>query len=296
MLEELIKNPNIKTAEEVINGIDTDPAYEAVEGIKPSYEDYDTDIDLIFKFRDRLKASEESIEAINYILNQKAVKYEGESKRCPKCGRAMDLVGNDGHFCKFCGAHIKTPVTKSFGQTLEELRRESDYKLVEFGKAVGRSASYIWNLENGKREPTLDDCIRFSRFFKCSVNKLFGQDEPRKKIESKVPAEMMTYQENLPSIEVREVIKEENVEGYSLDDEYIFRCPHCGREIDLTPMEALSLSLSSYEVMKMRSHGNDGNFCKHCGQGIIRPVKIDKNKALHSYSYWINYAAKKVKK
>lgn len=293
MLKCLIDNPNEKTAEEVINGIDTDPAYEPVDGVRPVYIDYDADRDITMKFKDRINLPEVEIDIINYYLNKKSTKYKGESKRCPKCGKALALVGNDGHFCKFCGTHLKYPVNVTFGEAIKKLRLENGYGQTELGKIMKNSASYVCNLEKGNRMPTVEDCIKLSHIFKCSVNELFGQDAPREKIEALTNPDMMTYQEGFPTKDHKSPVKQEDIGGYVEDEEYIYKCPCCGKEVDLTPMESLSLGLPSYEVMQMRSHGNDGSFCKYCGQGLTRPVKIDEEKAFNAYSFWIKHAAKK---
>lgn len=293
-ITELMKNLNNTTAEEAINGTNTDPSFDPIEGTKPVFECYDVDIDITRKFRNRLNLSDNDLEKINRFLNKKSLHYSGRNKRCPICGKALDLVGNDGHFCKFCGAHLKTENTKNFPQALKEIRTKNNIGQTELGKLMGNSASYICNLEKGNRIPTVQDLIKLTHIFKCSVNELFGQDAPRQRINTPCSDENITYQENLPSKEARTPDTEEDISGYSVNgkEEMIFRCPHCREEIDLTPMEALSLNLPSYETMRTRTHGNDGHFCKHCGQGIIRPIKINENKAFNSYTFWIDYAVK----
>lgn len=288
-LVELMGNLNATTAEEYINGINTDPAFEPVDSDVPVYTEYDTDIDLVEKFKPRINLPDEKIDVLNSFLNRKAFQYEGERKKCPKCGKALDLVGNDGHFCKFCGTHLKKTTSNTFETSLKEIRKEKGYGQTEVGKLMNSSAAYVCKLEKGNKIPTVEDLQKLSNIFQCSVNQFFGQDAPRIKIEG-----ASTYQDNLPSIEKKAPVKKEDFAGYEIsDDEVVFTCPHCGEEIDLTPMESLSLGLSSYETMRLRTHGNDGNYCKHCGQGIIRPIKIDENKAFRSYQYWINFARKR---
>lgn len=287
---ELMKNLNTVTAEEALYGVNKDPAFEAVKGPKPIYDEYDVDLDMTLKLREFLNFSGRDVYTINAILNRDAKVYAGESTRCPVCGKALDLVGNNGHFCKFCGTHIKKNVGRKFGDVLKDIRKKKGIGQTELGRLMNNSASYVCNLENGKRIPTVQDLAKLTRIFNCSVNILFGQPAPREKSTTNLPEEYITYQGNLPSKEEKPVIKEECIGGYLEDEEYIYKCPHCKKEVDLTPLESLSLGLPSYEVMKIRSHGNDGTYCKYCGQRIKRPVEIDKNKAASAYQYWIDYA------
>lgn len=288
-VEKLIKNLDNMTAEEFINGIDTDPAYEPLEADTPIYTDYDTDIDLVKKFKVKLNLPDNKLDVINNFLNKKAYHYDGERKKCPKCGKQLDLVGNDGHFCKFCGTHLKRETSNIFETSLKEIRKERGLGQTEIGKMMDTSAAYVCKLEKGNKIPSEEDLQKLSNIFQCSVNLFFGQDAPRFKTEG-----ALTYQENLPSMDKKAPVVKEDFSGYEIEDsEIIFTCPHCGEEIDLTPMESLSLSLTAYESMRLRTHGNDGNYCKHCGQGITRPVKIDEDKAFSSYRYWIDFAKKR---
>jgi transcriptional regulator with XRE-family HTH domain len=240
-----------------------------------------SEFDIIKKFEDKLDMTSEEIEQRNDWNNSLLDEFEGENKRCPVCGKALDLVGNDGHFCKFCGTHLKKEIRTNFMQSLKMLRKGKGLGQTELAKMLDTSTAGVCKLEKGNRTPTEEDLIKLTEIFKCSVNELFGQDAPRKKIKN-----AKTYQDNLPTIKAKKPIEENDVEGYEFDEEKVFKCPHCGEEIDLTPMEALTLGVTSFTVMQLRTHFNDGNFCKHCGQGIIRPVQIDKDKAFESYKEW----------
>jgi transcriptional regulator with XRE-family HTH domain len=244
---------------------------------------------MTLKFKSRLKLPDVTVEKINNQLNKSAKLYSGAATRCPKCGKALDLVGNDGFFCKFCGAHIAKKTTKTFEESMKALRKERGWGQAELSEAMGLSVSNVCKIEKGKKEPSVENLAQLSNIYNCSVNVLFGQEAPRIKIEGAV-----TNQNNLPSLNKKTPILQEDIEGYELDTETIFLCPHCHEEVDLTPMESLTLGLPSYEVMRLRTHGNDGHFCKYCGQAIERPVKINEEKAFNAYSYWIKYTRGKL--
>ena len=296
-IEDIIRDPNCATAEEVVNGVNTDPTYKPIKGTEPVLTEYDVDTDMPLRFEDKLNLSENGLHKINEFLNRDSKKYSGEYMICPKCGKALDAVSNDGHFCKFCGTHLDVPLKYNFHSMLKKLREKEGKKQREIGDLLGFKSPYVCRLEKGERIPTVKDLKTLCLHFKCSVNVLFGQDAPRWPIEANTPPDMLTYQGNLPSFDAKECIKEQCASGYEEpDDEYIYKCPFCKEEVDLTPMEALTRGLASYEVMKMRSHGNDGSFCKHCGQGLVRPAEIDTDKAFSAYEYWIGFAKNRLKK
>lgn len=62
----------------------------------------------------------------------------------------------------------------SFGDTLRALREESNINQTALGKAVNMTQRKISYLECGKYEPSIDDIVALSLFFKVSSDYLLG--------------------------------------------------------------------------------------------------------------------------
>ena len=289
---DLIEEIKKYSAEEVINGVaNPDPPSPPLEGPFPDYRKYSaqgyTDRDLLYRFENILNVSD--IAKANRTLNKIATEYEGDPVICPNCKNHLDLIANDGFFCKFCGQHISIPASGNFHEIIRTKRKNIKLRQFQVADGIGVSRSRMSLLEANKKLPSAEEIRNLSYFFKCSVNEFFGMPAPRQKISSILPEYLISFQDfkratNVPTLPV----KTSNYEGY--DNEFIYTCPTCGKEIDLSPGEALTIGLPAYEIMKERSTGNDGIYCKHCGQAIKRPVIQNDKKILSNYMFWAQKA------
>ena len=62
-----------------------------------------------------------------------------------------------------------------FGKRLRELRLEKSLLQKDVAKILERQTAAISKWEQGIREPSLDDLIKLSEFFDCSVDYLIGK-------------------------------------------------------------------------------------------------------------------------
>jgi transcriptional regulator with XRE-family HTH domain len=73
-----------------------------------------------------------------------------------------------------------------FGQRLRYLRKQSSKTLDELGAVVGRSASYLSQLENGHREPKLSTVDELARALDCRPSDLLSGAAPNRRAELEV--------------------------------------------------------------------------------------------------------------
>ena len=230
-----------------------------------------------------------NLDKTNKALNKIATEYEGTPEICPHCHNHLELIANEGFFCKFCGQHIDRHAEEQLHDIIRTKRIESQMKQFQVAKELGITSTRLCLLEKGKAEPNLEELRTLSHVYSCSVNEFFGQPAPRKAVSSLLPKSMLSCQDFKRASDVP--MLPEKVDDYTgYDNEYIYVCPICGEEIDLSPGEALTVGLAAYEVMKERSTGNDGVFCKHCGQAIQRPVVQDENQIFEHFKFWIKKA------
>ena len=64
-----------------------------------------------------------------------------------------------------------------FSKRLKELMKEYKYTQKQLGKMLFLSADTISNYCNGKREPSLDNLIKFSIIFEVSTDYLLGLED-----------------------------------------------------------------------------------------------------------------------
>lgn len=73
-----------------------------------------------------------------------------------------------------------------FGQRLRHLRKQAGTTLDDLGKAVGRSASYLSQLENGHREPRLSMVSELAAALHCRPADLLSSAAPNRRAELEV--------------------------------------------------------------------------------------------------------------
>jgi transcriptional regulator with XRE-family HTH domain/predicted transcriptional regulator len=73
-----------------------------------------------------------------------------------------------------------------FGQRLRYLRKRSGLTLDALGEAVGRSASYLSQLENGHREPRLSTVNQLATALKCRPADLLSAAAPNRRAELEI--------------------------------------------------------------------------------------------------------------
>ena len=73
-----------------------------------------------------------------------------------------------------------------FGQRLRYLRRQAGLTLGQLGDAVGRSPSYLSQLENGHREPRLSTISQLADALGCSPAELLAASAPNRRAELEV--------------------------------------------------------------------------------------------------------------
>lgn len=66
-------------------------------------------------------------------------------------------------------------MSKTFGETLKELRVAMGVKQTELAKAIGVSKGCISLWENNLREPTLSCFLALADFFQVSLDELAGR-------------------------------------------------------------------------------------------------------------------------
>lgn len=223
-----------------------------------------TERGLTLRFSDLLPYSREQLEDIDKKLSG-SVATKGQA--CPSCGNPVDEFGNDGYFCKFCGQKFKAERDIFLGENMKKLRQKAGLTLRDVEKAIGANISKLSQMENNKIYPPESLLDKLAVLYNCSVNELFGLPELRKDL---VPVPVT-------------------------GDEEEYHCPCCDNIVDLSIGESLSVDLPTYEETRLYSEGNDGAFCKYCGQALERPVEMDKETIFETYSFWINRAAKKRK-
>lgn len=224
-----------------------------------------TDAGLVRRFADFLPYTDRQIESIEKKLSG-SVPAEGEICSC--CGKPAEAFGNDGAFCKFCGQKFEKETDVCIGENMKRKRLESGMTLRQVEDLSKTNIAKLSQMETGKKLPGIDLLEKLAYIYKCSINELMGLPELRSDLEPVEPVE---------------------------DDE-VYYCPCCDNVVDLSIGEALSIDLQTYQEVKTESEGNDGHFCKYCGQAIIRPVEMDTDEMFRSYRFWIERAARKAAK
>lgn len=72
--------------------------------------------------------------------------------------------------------HHPEKLLKSFGSNLSYLRNQRELTQSELADALGISQSSIANYETGRREPSMDQLYRISRFFEVDIDMLITQN------------------------------------------------------------------------------------------------------------------------
>lgn len=84
-----------------------------------------------------------------------------------------------------------------FGEVLKLLRIYNDYTSSSLASEMGISQGYISDLENGKKEPSLDVLKKYSKIFKIPVSSIvlmaenFEKTEEKKKFKDKLHGYMI---------------------------------------------------------------------------------------------------------
>src|SRR6202522_4487437 len=73
-----------------------------------------------------------------------------------------------------------------FGQRLRHVRRQAGTTLEALGDAIGRSPSYLSQLENGHREPKLSTISQLAAALNCRPADLLSQAAPNRRAELEV--------------------------------------------------------------------------------------------------------------
>jgi predicted transcriptional regulator/transcriptional regulator with XRE-family HTH domain len=73
-----------------------------------------------------------------------------------------------------------------FGQRLRHLRRRACLTLEELGRAAGKPASYLSQLENGHREPRLSTVAQLATALRCDPAELLATSPPSRRAELEV--------------------------------------------------------------------------------------------------------------
>lgn len=85
----------------------------------------------------------------------------------------------------------------NIGEKLRKLRKDNGLTLKELSKQAGLSISFISDIENGRRNPRLENLDKLAKALKVDVSVLLGEDEsapnPGKKI-----AEIDKLEEDFP--------------------------------------------------------------------------------------------------
>lgn len=59
------------------------------------------------------------------------------------------------------------------GETLKLLRIFYGYKVAQLAESLGFSQSYVSELENNRKQPTMDVLERYSKFFNMKISTIF---------------------------------------------------------------------------------------------------------------------------
>lgn len=274
-------NKTSHTAEELLSSA-MPVINNSIEGtVLETYEEYAaggyTDRDLALTMKGRVKLSEDNIKKVNNLLNNLSETYPESNQVCPICNKHTIAIGNDGSFCKFCGARLNSNIhftKEDIGQNAKEIRVKSGKTIKEVAKEINIEVSSISSFENAKRNLSVEAIEKLANIYNVSVNDLLmspshGTDTEEDVINEKVVVGR-DFDEFLSLDE----------EGYNLDDDwdsYIFRCPNCRFEVDLKVTEALSLGSDAYDTLMKRTHHNNGSYCKYCGQKIRRPIEVNES-------------------
>ncbi len=69
----------------------------------------------------------------------------------------------------------------TFGEKIKNLREDLDINQTELGERINMTQRKISYIECNKSEPSIDDIIAFSKFFKVSSDYLLGLETELKK-------------------------------------------------------------------------------------------------------------------
>ena len=65
---------------------------------------------------------------------------------------------------------MKKTLSKNLGKRIKEFKKNKHIRNEEFCEKIGISTTFLWDLENGNKNPSLDTLVKIANVLECSVD------------------------------------------------------------------------------------------------------------------------------
>lgn len=67
---------------------------------------------------------------------------------------------------------MKKTLSKNLGKRIKEFKKSKHIRNEEFCEKIGISTTFLWDLENGNKNPSLETLVKIANVLECGVDSL----------------------------------------------------------------------------------------------------------------------------